>query len=281
MNTITTGQLLCKALNTLLRPLVRLLLENGVTYPQLCQQLKTLFVEVADQEMPLEGKAQTHSRISLVSGVHRKDVKRILAKSEGEDLVVGHASLSSKVLGHWLGEAKYLDNKGQPLPLPRLEGNPLEPSFENLVRSINKDVRPRALLDEWLRTGAVSLSEADLVLLNPDSFVSEKDLDQRIHFFARNMRDHIACGVHNLLPDTTDKMLERAVFYDELSPQSIQQLRQLSSKMAMQQLQQLNREALQLCERDRHKPNNDQRFTFGCYYYQTEQQHTKNRETQQ
>jgi len=268
------SQLLAKAINTLLRPLVRLSIEYGITYPQLCLQLKNLFVEVANRDIPIDGKAQTLSRISLLSGVHRKDVKRIMEQPSSESPISADASLSARVLGCWLGDPLYLDAQGQPAPLQRLNDGSGKPSFEQLVSSINKDIRPRALLDEWLRTNMICLNETGEVVLDTQSFLAEEDFDQRVHFFARNMRDHMACGVQNLLPHSNDKFLERAVFYDGLSAQSVAELRLLSQELAMQQLQQINAEALRLANADQNNPDANQRMTFGCYFYQAEEDKT-------
>jgi hypothetical protein len=265
------NHLLGKVINTLLRPLVRLLIEYGVTYPQMCLHLKSLFVEVVNQDIPLDGKPQTLSRISLLSGVHRKDVKRIMENEFNTSSVNSEASLSARVLGCWLGDPLYLDAHGKPAALQRLNDSSARPSFDNLVTSINKDIRPRVLLDEWLRTGMISLNEEGAVVLDAESFVTEKNFDQRAHFFARNMRDHMACGVHNLLPHSTDKLLERAVFYDGLSAQSVEKLRVLSNDLAMQQLQQINSEALRLATSDLNSCDANYRMTFGCYFYQTKQ----------
>ena len=66
-----------QALTRVLRPLVKLMLAQGITYPAVSEVLKELFVEVADRDFRIAGKAQTDSRVSLLSGVHRKDVKRL------------------------------------------------------------------------------------------------------------------------------------------------------------------------------------------------------------
>lgn len=275
MTTPTPPSILIRAMHVILRPLVRLLLEYGVTYPLLSNQLKNIFVDVVNEEMQVEGKRQTLSRISVVSGVHRKDVKRILEEPEDIDSVTKDASLSARILGIWLGDPTYLATDGTPLALPRLSDSENKPSFESLVASTNKDVRPRAILDEWLRTQVVTLTADDRVVLDPDSFVTEKNFDERVHFFARNLRDHIACGVHNLVPDCQDKFMERAVFYDGLSEESVVQLRALSRKLAMESLQAVNAEALRLAELDEAKENTSHRMTYGCYYYQQDTQTDK------
>ena len=68
---------LLRALRHALRPLVRLMIAGGVTLPALIEMLKGLLVDVADKEFGLAGKAPTDSRVSLVTGVHRKDVSRL------------------------------------------------------------------------------------------------------------------------------------------------------------------------------------------------------------
>ena len=66
-----------KALRRVLLPLVRLMLTRGLHYPAAAEMLKSLYVEIADREFALDTKRQTDSRVSLISGVHRKDVKRL------------------------------------------------------------------------------------------------------------------------------------------------------------------------------------------------------------
>jgi len=266
MSTPTPPSALVNAVKTLLRPLVRLLLEYGITFPYFSNMLKTLFVEVVNEEMQVDGKRQTQSRISVVSGVHRKDVKRILEEPEDTPQPDRKVSMSARVLGIWLGDSRYQDDQGQPLPLPRLTDDD-SPCFESLVESVNKDVRPRAVLDEWQRAGLVTIDEHDRVVLDPDAFVTEKQFDDRAHFFGRNMRDHMATGAFNLMPGQDERMFERAVFYDQLSEESVAHLKTLSNTLAMDVLQQLNEEALKLSEADAKKADANHRITFGSYFY--------------
>jgi len=278
MSAPTPPPALVKSIKTLLRPLIRLLLEYGITFPYLSNLLKSIFVEVVNEEMAVEGKRQTVSRISVVSGVHRKDVKRILEESEEAEAPSRTVSLGARLMGVWLGDGRYQNEQGEPRPLPRTS-SPEDPiSFEQLVESINKDVRPRAILDEWLRAGLVHINEADEIVLDPDAFVTEKNFDERAHFFGRNMRDHMATGAHNLMPGVEDKLLERAVFYDRLSLDSVKQLQSLSHKLAMDSLHKVNEEALKLADQDEKNPNAAYRMTFGCFYYHNEEPAERNQD---
>ena len=68
---------LISAVRFMLRPLVKLLLAHSITFPFMSNLLKSIYVEVATNDFRIEGKPQTDSRISLLSGVHRKDVKNL------------------------------------------------------------------------------------------------------------------------------------------------------------------------------------------------------------
>jgi hypothetical protein len=60
-----------------LRPMVKRLLEMGIPFGALEVRLRELYVEVAGSELALPARRQTDSRISLVTGINRKEVKRI------------------------------------------------------------------------------------------------------------------------------------------------------------------------------------------------------------
>lgn len=278
MSAPTPPHALVNAVKRMLKPLIRLVLEYGMTFPYLSNLLKTLFVEVVNEEMQVDGKRQTQSRISVVSGVHRKDVKRILEESDDPIQPGRTVSMGARIMGIWLGDSRYQDQSGQPLPLPRTSDNSGALSFEFLVESVNKDVRPRAILDEWLRTGLVTVNTQDQVVLDPDAFVTEKNFDDRAHFFGRNMRDHIATGVHNLMPGVQNKLFERAVFYDHLTEDSVIQLQSMSHKLAMETLQKINEEALRLAEHDAKNPSAHFRMTFGSYYFQQQEHNARDQD---
>ena len=160
-----TQSLLLNTAKKVLKPLVRLLLKHGVGYPMLIEELKVLFVEVADQEFKLPGKSQTDSRITILTGVHRKDVKRI-RESDTRTQSSHKANLGAQVVAKWISDARYLDSSNQPRPLPRSSVVDQPVSFDQLVESFSKDIRPKVLLDEWINAGIVSVNEHQMVKLN-------------------------------------------------------------------------------------------------------------------
>ncbi len=154
---------------------------------------------------------------------------------------------------------------GRPRPLARLDRED-EPSFESLVRSVSRDVRPRALLDEWVRRGAVSIDAQDRVCLDLDTLMAQKSLDEKAFYYAQNIHDHIATVAHNMLGEG-DPMLERCVYYGGLTAEARDELMRLARDEGMKVLQRVNRRALELKSRDADKPHAKFRMNFGVYFY--------------
>ena len=198
------SDLLLRAVTRLLRPLVRLLLHGGVTFPVLVDALRDVYVEVARTELLTDPRARTDSRISLLTGVHRKELRRqrLEERTEPEPPAV---TRTSAVLARWLGSAGFQDAQGQPAALPR--SGPA-PSFEALVGSVTRDVRPRTVLDELVNSGAVRL-DGDAVVLDANAFVPRDGDEAKTFFFARNLHDHLAAAGANLLGGAP--FLDRAV----------------------------------------------------------------------
>jgi len=253
----------------MLRPLVRLLLANGIGYTTLMEILKSVFVKVAENDFRIAGKAQTDSRISLLTGVHRKDVKRLRQGSVDRLQQSAQASLSAQLFALWTGSPALLDGSGQPKPLQRLAGGKKGPSFESLVTSVSKDIRPRAMLDEWLRIGAVELDLDDRVRLNTEAFIPKKGFEEKVFYFGHNLHDHMAAVAHNLT-DGTPPFLDRCAYYDQLSEASADELATAARKAGMQALQGINRRAIELKAADSGKPGGTRRMTFGVYFYSEE-----------
>ncbi len=255
-----------KALNKILRPLISYLIANGITYPVLSELLKRLFIDVAEAEFKLEGKQQTDSRINFLTGIHRKDVKRLRQQNTVEEKDTETHSLSALLISRWLGDPNYCDTKGNPLPLPRLIKQGGAISFEGLVVSINKDIRSRAILDEWLNMQIVYKDQNDSIVLDRNAFIPQSGYEEKSRFFAENVHDHIAASVHNL-SNNTPPFPERAVYYDQLTLQSVEELRELSEKLGMETLIKVNSRALSMQNNDKNKEEAYYRMRLGLYYF--------------
>ena len=141
-----------------------------------------------------------------------------------------------------------------------------KPSFEALVASVTRDVRPRAVLDDWLDRKLVMIDADDRVVLTEAAFVPGGGSDQQLYYFGRNLHDHVAAAVANVLGEQP-RYMERAVHYDGLSETLAKTLEASSRDLAMQALIAANKEANQACEAD---VGGAWRWNFGVYVYREE-----------
>lgn len=239
------ADLLQTALLRLLRPLVRLAIGSGVTFPMLADLLRGLYIDVARHDLPKGERTQTDSRISLLTGVHRKELRRQrIPEAAPEPPAV---TLSSQVIGRWLGSPALTGTDGRPLPLPRLGP---APSFEALVSGVTRDIRPRALLDAWLDQGIAALDEDGRVRLENAAYVPQTDRETQVYFFARNLHDHVAAACANVAAPETPPFLERAVHYDGLSEAAAAEIAEVARQAAAAALLEVNRRALAIADAD-------------------------------
>ncbi len=255
------------ALRRVLRPLVKLMLARGVTYPYVADLLKALFVEVADTDFRIDRKPPTDSRVSLVSGVHRKEVSRLRQEMASDvEIVPSVVSLGAQLVAVWVGTPQYLDDNNQPLALARFASDGGALSFEALVASINSDIRSRVVLDEWLRLGLVRYDEQRRVCLNVQAFIPAEGFDEKAFYFGHNLHDHAAAAAHNLM-GAGPPFFERSVYYDALSESSVAALATLSAQVGMKALLELNKSAIACEKTDAADTTPRQRMTFGVYFY--------------
>lgn len=259
---------LAGALRVLLRPLVRVLIARGLTAPDFYRLVKALYIEVADREFRLGGDRPTDSRLSILTGVHRKEVRALRdAESDGRGTGALRASPLATVVGRWLARPDLTDADGQPIALPRQVG--AGPSFDALVASVSKDVRPRTVLDELNRQGLVRIGpDDDVVRLETGAVLGATDPAERLHFFAHNLADHTAAAADNLLEvDPERPRLERAVFYNRLTPEAVDVLEAMAREEASRLLRKLNAAALERQGLEAAREEAIERFRFGVYFY--------------
>ncbi|MBE9605119.1 hypothetical protein IAI18_09600 [Acetobacteraceae bacterium H6797] len=257
---------LLRPLARLLRPLLRLLIKGGLTYPVFADLVRGLYVEQAAQLLPEPG-ARTDSRLSLLTGVHRKEIRRLRESAGEAPEIPPVVTLSSQIIARWLGKPAYTDAAGGPLPLPRAAADGA-PSFEQLVATVTTDLRPRTVLDDWLSQGIVSLDAEERVVLNAQAFLPRQGSDEQLYYFTRNLHDHMAAATANLASEVPP-FLDRAVHYDRLSPTVAARMEEIGRAAAQRMLVEINREVLALLEAEGEAPPGTptRRVNLGVYLY--------------
>lgn len=187
---------------TILMPLVRLMIANGVTYPQLVAALKPAFLQAAHAELAESGQRISDSAISIVSGVHRKDVRALT--SHRRPPVPRLLSLAGEVIARWTSDARYIAEDGSPraLPLRNSADDGERPSFEQLTQSVSRDLHSRAVLDELSRLGVLEVT-ADIVRLRIERSIAGRQFIAALSIAASDVQDRLRAmeaQLRSLLP---------------------------------------------------------------------------------
>jgi hypothetical protein len=259
---------LLKAARRLMRPLVRLMMQSGLTFPVLADALRRLFVEIAADDLLLDPGARTDSRISLLTGVHRKEIRRLREMPVDSNAAPDIVTLASQIVARWAGAAPFVDAEGRPRPLPRVSREGAGPSFDELVALVTSDIRPRAVLDDLLGHGVVVMDAEDRVQLTTIAFIPRPGGEEQLFYFARNLHDHVSAAVANIGAPGAPPFLDRSVHYDRLTPAQVDVLREYAREAAMRVLLDINRRAQELTEATPEADSTETgRVNFGIYVF--------------
>ena len=257
--------LVLDAVLRLFKPAARLLLRHGVSYGAFASALKRVFLAAAQDELKARGMAQTDSAITLLSGVHRRDVRTLLRAAPAADEAPRRKPLSmaSEVVARWLSAVPWIDAALQPRVLAR---GAADDSFDALVASVSSDIRPRAVLDELVRLGVAEEGE-DGVRLRAGSFAPRQGFQEMAWLLADHVHDHLWAAAQNL--DGQRNFLEQSVHVDEITEASAAELQ----KAAVAAWKQLRPGYLALAQarfdadaRDATPAERSQRARFGVYF---------------
>lgn len=210
-----------------MRPIVRILLRYGIGYREFVEVTKTAFVDVASTDFGLRGRPTNISRVAVMTGLTRKEVKRLRDKIEsGDSRIAVKTTPLADVLHHWHAQPEFTDSAGRPLPLP-FSGEGA--SFSSLVKKYGGDIPAGAVRTELRRIGAVTESSdgflsATVRSLRPGDG-HEKLLMLLVHG-AYTMLSNIA---HNTDPSRVDdSWASRIAFTKALGREDTGQLRRIT-----------------------------------------------------
>jgi hypothetical protein len=139
-----------------LRPIARWLLKSGVTWKEFAELARGVFVNVAAEEFGLRGRPTNVSRIALLTGMTRREVRRYRESEVVTPAVDARAeddlNHASRVLAGWHLDSEFIDELGQPRALDaKGEGA----TFEQLVRRYAGDIPATALIKELVRSSSI------------------------------------------------------------------------------------------------------------------------------
>ena len=143
-----------RALSLMFKPLVRLLIAQGVTHAEFSDTAKEVYVEVALRHFESEGRVN-RSKVAILTGLTRKEVKNVIDRTLESDYQEKTHSRPERVLTGWYSDPRFQGPYGIPLELPYELGEDESPSFVELVKQYSGDMAPRQMLNQLLEAGSV------------------------------------------------------------------------------------------------------------------------------
>ncbi|MGI9342892.1 MAG: DUF6502 family protein [Gammaproteobacteria bacterium] len=187
------------ACRMLLKPIVSFLMKCGMTYREFIDLAKSSFVEVATDEYGIKGRPTNISRVSILTGISRKEVKRQRDLLEQpEEHPGGRTTDATRVLSGWFQDPDFLDADGEPLALC-LSGQGA--TMTELCARYAGDIAATTMAKELKRVGAVE-EDADGRLLAKRRYYMPTPFDPQWIMNAGSIFSDLGKNInHNLAAD--------------------------------------------------------------------------------
>ncbi len=195
-----------------MRPLIKILVRNGVSYGEFAELLKTIFVDAAKDVLQLADSRQSVARLAITTGLTRPEVSRLLEQTEAEaEALVGRLSRVGRLLAGWHQDSEFTGPYGIPYEVP-FDGPPGRRSFCELVRRYTGDVPAQEMLDELKRIGVVLDLGNGFHRVLSRSYIPNAADPAKFHAMSVAFTDLAKTLDQNLRPDEDHKLFERRVW---------------------------------------------------------------------
>ena len=202
---------------------MRILLQHRVPYDAFADLAKWMYTDVASKEFAIPGRKQTISRVSVLTGLNRKEVDRVQKLPPPTDEESAHEyNRAAKVVTGWVRDYPMEGTPSGTAPLP-MEG---AQSFSTLVRRYSGDMPVRAVLDELLRLGAIRRTADGEVELLHRHYLPPQGETRKLVYLGHDTSDLISTIAHNLNATPDQTFLQRKVYYDNIPVEHLAQIRQ-------------------------------------------------------
>ena len=220
-----------KVLNSfqlVLRPIVKILLRYGIGYKEFAETVKTVFVDVGSSEFGIRGRPTNISRVAVMTGLTRKEVRRLRTKLEsGEDTVAVKSTPITEILHRWHAEEEFLNEQGAPATLP-FTGE--TGSFSSLVKKFGGDVPAGAMRTELNRVGSIDVDMDGNLTVKRRSFWPIDQTEKLESALVHHVYPLISSVAHNTDPvNELDVMAQFSVYSLDIETQDRSRLRRMCS----------------------------------------------------
>jgi hypothetical protein len=196
------GTALIDALEAVLRPLLPLFRNYGVSHVDLSQMLARLFVYDSAETLSREGRPTTVPRLAIMNGLTRGEVEKHLGDREASTrrrtLKTSQLMTPAIVLSAWNTDSRFSTPYGAAIDLSLESGGPRR-SFANLVEAAAPEADAEAVLDQLVAAGCVEIVEKTFVRCTNWAYIPAGVSVERIARIGSVMGALAATFTHNLL----------------------------------------------------------------------------------
>lgn len=233
------------AVHKVLRPLVRLLIRNGVDCSSFEEEVRRTYASVAMSDFALGNRKPSVSRAATLTGLSRKEVSRLLSLRDTgpEAAAMGAQNRAASVVSGWVRDTDFQDGTTQPRPLSMED---TASGFPALVRRYGGDVPPRAVLDELIRVGAAELLSDGRARLTARSYLPARDDAAKIEILGTDVSYLLESIYHNLEHTGPEARYQRKVLYDAVPAEHVAKFKRLAAEQCQSLLESFDRELAQV-----------------------------------
>lgn len=260
---------LLAAYGRLLRPLIRILIRNGVSFSEFAEVAKGAYVEVAEKNFSVPNKEITQSRISALTGLGRREVHDVVEAKAAREREREGSNLNRivAILTGWHTDADYTGPYGVPIEIQIKDDNGLD--FTTLAeRHAGDKVPPKILMDEMVRAGVAVETERGWFKVISRYYIPQGSAPAGLEHLSRTLQDLVTTIEHNMLEaNAGKKMFERHVYTEEgIRPQDLPLFEDFAREKAKLLLEEIDNWLSQLEKPD--TPIDDRISTgLGIFHY--------------
>jgi len=231
-------KIIYNACQLLLRPVAALLMKCGITWKEFADLAKPVFVQIATEQFGIRGRPTNVSRVSILTGISRKEVARqrkLLASADGAALT--KTNDASRLLSGWHQDPAYLDAGGAPLPL--VERGPV-PSFESLFQSYGGDTPHQTLLKEMKAAGSIAAGDDGRLVALRRYHMPAAMSEENIRLFGSNLFDHAMTLERNVTSRKSKHHFEGFADDERIRPTAAEEFRRFVDERGQKFLEEID-----------------------------------------
>ncbi len=237
-------QIFLECLERMLRPLAYFCLQRSIKFQDFVDVAKSAFLGAAREEIEKIGVADSVSRLSVMTGLQRRDVAR-LGSTSAESKVTERQNLIARLIGQWVSDKNFVTKQGKPRILST-DGRSSE--FAKLARTVSKDLNFHTVLFELERLGIIKREPGKATLVH-SAYEVKGNLREGFSILAEDTQDLIAAATENISAEKDPPNLHAKTYYDNICEEFLPEIRDWLLKFG-QRIHQEAREFLSKFDKD-------------------------------